>query len=88
MMKDWAEEAADEIIDKVPIDVGDYRNSVRAWIAGAIQRYCPMKPDVAYMPVPRCETCAFMDPRIALPLCRLLNVPVTKDFGCVQWKEK
>lgn len=76
---DWTDKAADEIIDGVPIQVGDFRNSVRAWIAGSIKRH---------LPVSRCETCTYLILKESKLHCSYLNMPTNNDFGCVKWKEK
>ena len=55
MMKDWMTEAAKEI-DR---HTGGYMSSVDADdIRAIIAKRCPFESGVAYMPVPRCETCA------------------------------
>lgn len=85
-MTNWALDVAEKIKrlarehEDLHIDVAD--------ILPIIAKHCPFKPDVAYMPVPRCETCRYMDPRVSLPLCLKLNLAVTRDFGCVQWEMK
>jgi len=35
----------------------------------AIVKDCPLKPDVAYMPIPRCETCAYWKTRDGIQEC-------------------
>ncbi len=65
IVKDWAHEAADAIIDGVDVPTGlggRWRDGVREWIVGAIVDHCQMKQDTAYMPVPRCDSCAYWKP--------------------------
>ncbi len=92
--QDWIADAVDEVIRCYPY----------ATVYDAIVKHCPFKPDVAYMPVPRCETCAHWEraeyPRPGVhPAGRCLNKVVWhqydkadiftfEDFGCVQWKAK
>lgn len=94
---DWIQTAAREIanaINPTPFVV------VQAY--GIIARHSPMKPNVAYMPVPRCVACIRWtrhteDPEIGV--CSLRDAPDSKmwpeahdaiytepDFGCVQWE--
>lgn len=54
---------------------------------------CPFhKPDVAYMPVPRCETCHWWsrisDTRGECGQVYQIDQSVPPNFGCVEWKEK
>lgn len=54
VVKDWVADAAQEIDDGNALST----NTI-ADIQAIITKHCPMKPDIAYMPVPRCETCAY-----------------------------
>lgn len=51
VIKDWMLDAANEIADKL------YVPYFAKTIHDIIAMHSPFKPDVAYMPVPRCETC-------------------------------
>jgi hypothetical protein len=63
-----------------------------------IFNHCPLEEGVAYMPVPRCETCKHWE--LSMPdkekgnchvYCNAVNFDVLlthKDFGCVQWEAK
>ncbi len=105
VVKDWTLDAAEEIfnnLDEINL-IEEHRKGTVPWIKGIIVQHCPFKPDVAYMPVPRCETCAHWD-NLATEnkhhgACRLYEhdvyAPVsfsrmvtTENFGCVRWKEK
>ena len=53
---DWAFEAALEIAARA------YEGEILGRdVKAIINKWCPFKPDVAYMPVPRCETCAWWE---------------------------
>jgi hypothetical protein len=86
--KNWITDAAREIHD-------NRHNSVGRVIT-IIAKHSPFKlVDVAYMPVPRCETCAHFIPYPGALLVGgtcigkdLAGETVNIDFGCVQWKEK
>jgi hypothetical protein len=108
--KDWVVEAAENIQRSEGLVVGS--EDRKALIARIIEAHWPFEPDVvyipaqpgvAYMPVPRCETCAYWHrfeledigrcgvvadpPERQYP--RALGTLETKvDFGCVQWKAK
>jgi hypothetical protein len=91
-VKDWMMEAAEEILRELPRDPWHISEPE---VRNIIAKYCPMKPNVAYMPVPRCETCKHWKPVIGVPsegLCRNVNagfvILVTPDFGCVKWEAK
>lgn len=99
VVKDWAIEAAVDIIDYVKT------GSTLEWVAERIHAHCPFKRDVAYMPVPHCESCAHWrhmhanqggcgyanngeDIERRLWADMYDDVVTSADFGCVQWKEK
>jgi hypothetical protein len=100
IVKDWALEAAEETWDWIKSTDSYLPMDIRA----IILKHCPMLPDVAYMPVPRCETCAHWTQREhdkTTGICGLDvtpshkmwpdmydNIVTTEDFGCVQWKKK
>lgn len=58
--------------------------------AGQLENFTILfKPDVAYMPVPRCETCRhWQQGKHAGDYCRLLYITIPTDFGCVRWEVK
>jgi len=56
VVKDWMQEAVEELIDSTSVDDPD-KPDIIAWARAIIAKHCPMQDDVAYMPVPRCETC-------------------------------
>lgn len=59
MADDWAVEAAKEIATRM---ARHYDWAGRGLIAEtAIIKHCPFKPNVAYMPVPLCQTCVHWD---------------------------
>lgn len=60
VIKDWILEAAEEIYDG--------KDSGVRVIVEAISEHCPMTPDVAYMPVPRCDACRHWDRETMTPL--------------------
>jgi hypothetical protein len=80
-MEDWMIEAAKELTRFGDAHEETYRS--------IITKHSPFKSGVAYMPVPRCETCAqfiqHKDPELGV--CLKLNQLVRTDFGCVQWKD-
>lgn len=93
--KDWMMEAAEDLRNTLtwwswkdwkPANIPQAQTVIRSIIA----RYCPFKPDVAYMPVPSCETCEHWE-RLTLDRrgdCSRLRTVTWIDDGCVQWKEK
>jgi hypothetical protein len=81
IVKDWAIEAAVDIIDHVRT------GSTLEWVAEKIHKHCPFKPGVAYMPVPRCDSCQLWG-KYEPGDCPVILGPTAADFGCVQWKEK
>lgn len=108
-VKDWAEEAAREIIDS-DLDEGlgsRYRANAVAEardIRDIIVKHCPMKPEVAYMEVPRCATCKHWYKGLGQhhDIGQCLR-PYDSDskvwpdrndlntkasFGCVEWEKK
>lgn len=101
MIKDWARSAADEICDEVYETSGPGTGISSDEMVAIIVKHCPLKPDVAYMPVPRCDLCArwkrhrssLLMGRVAAGDCRGIErfaaINATReDFGCVQWKER
>lgn len=86
--KDWALEAAKAIQWFVGYSAGEPAEAIEK-LRDIIAKHCPFKPGVAYMPMPRCETCAHW---IELPYywgrCNPLAIETPPDFGCVQWKAK
>ena len=67
-------------------------------LANLINNMSRFKVDVAYMPVPRCETCKYWTSHTGacteisidapkMPRGSLLLI-TTADFGCVRWKAK
>lgn len=95
--EDWVTDAARELAmlhDDEPVLV-----STRA----VILKHCPFEPDVAYMPVPRCDGCRHWDPSppnaYSRPsgVCKVvaiytergrLPLGTAEDFGCVRWEAK
>lgn len=111
IVKDWAAAAAIELASHYkhgssgPDDyvTDEQRDNVAAAYLEIIEKHCPFEPDVAYMPVPRCETCNLWTPRVDLDAgqCGLREkssaklwpemydcIITTADFGCVQWEAK
>lgn len=105
--KDWAREVAKELASHFSFGSGrdsyvtdEQRQNVADNYAAIIVKHCPFKPNVAYMPVPRCETCAHYEKapfEDGIGQCRnedLKLAPgerrmvIQEDFGCVQWEAK
>ena len=95
MALDWITAAAEEI------DQLGSSDEAAGWVRDVIAKHCPFMQDVAYMPVPRCETCKrWKRHRMASDLgiaqtgdChvspRVASINATRlDFGCVQWKAR
>lgn len=82
VIKDWIEAAAVEIRSST----GNIENTE---INHIIEKHCPFKPDIAYMQVLHCETCAYYrsSPNIK-GHCRYLSITVLPDFGCIRWEAK
>lgn len=87
--KTWIADAVDEIdelIGNVHLDEGH--------IAEVIAKHCPFQPDVAYMPVPRCDGCRHWETLDHMPnvdhkaVCGLLLRLTSQDFGCTAWEAK
>ncbi len=62
-------------------------------LANLINNSKRFEVDVAYMPVPRCDSCAHWSggshsDGVCAKVIQLNGMLVPKDFGCVQWKEK
>ncbi len=90
---DWTDTAAREIEEDAgePRPNGDY---TPGFIKGVIAKHSPFHDGVAYMLVPRCETCKYWCPHapsVQEATCvgpTLADTIVGRNFGCVQWKEK
>ena len=97
--EDWAMAAASEIMLKITAKT----ITTDFTVADIIEKHCPFKRDVAYMPVPRCDRCKLWTPRPELDAgrCGLREkssaklwpelydgIITTADFGCVQWEAK
>ena len=84
-MKDWTAEAAREIDE-----MGSSDESA-GWVRDMIIKHCPFKPDVAYMPVPRCDSCKHWTPHgNGYGDCPTVQNDhgTSADFGCTQWEAK
>lgn len=90
-LNNWMQDASNEITAQ-QIELGRLS---RVDVPAIIAKHCPFKPDVAYMPVPRCDSCA----RWARPdpkqdgICTLwkgnqIVVTTSADYGCVRWEAK
>ena len=100
MAKDWAETAARVIMLRYDLKRIAPQDTSVYGLAEIIREHCPVKPDMAYMPVPRCETCKHWKHRGIRNYCEnptlwlrasLTFVPPIEtegDFGCVQWEAK
>lgn len=97
--KDWMRAAAEEIAKLWPQrDHGrgdgyltdEQRSSIATSLRTVIERHCPLQRDVAYMPVPRCETCSHWEHTSVTNYgrCLQLGIGSMRDFGCVRWEEK
>ena len=88
--KDWVKDTAREL-EEADGWGKESANTAEA-IEAVIVRHSPFKPNVAYMPVPRCETCAhwahYPHHLPSIGICESLGMRVGTDFGCVEWKEK
>lgn len=90
VVKDWIREAAYQIWLVSWQHEGIVPPDGR--IASMIEEHCPFQKDVAYMPVPRCDSCEnyiHMDhhgPNDGY--CDTIEAHVTGDFGCVKWEAK
>lgn len=93
VVKDWVAEAAQQIYAVVHPNKHyvstEARHDEEHYIASIIDKHSPFQRDVAYMPVPRCETCQFMreSPNIK-PHCTYLNMQTIPKFGCVAWRSR
>lgn len=87
---DWMNEAAREIVQFGSREYDLYLTQAEA--REIIEKHSPFKPDVAYMPVPRCETCAHWQSSTkacaALRSGPLSCIYTAPDFGCVKWKAR
>ena len=61
IINDWARAAADEIGDEVYETSGPGTGISSDEMVAIITKHCPMLPNVAYMPVPRCDSCKHWD---------------------------
>jgi hypothetical protein len=87
-IKDWAQEAADEIA----YEVRQGRSNKETYRA-IIVKHSPFKKGaaVAYMPVPRCDQCEYWKPVFGgktgdCSTLEILDLPA--GFGCVRWEAK
>ena len=97
IIRDWMHDASDDIREST----GDLENTE---IHEIIAKHCPFKPNVAYMPVPRCDSCKWwhggadglnesLDGR---KTCTEPTVPgeqmdefmTLPGFGCARWEGK
>jgi hypothetical protein len=101
MAKDWMTEAAKEMHVESALGVRPYLGRER--YREIIAKHCPLKPDTAYMPVPRCETCKHWRPyppnAMSRPAGDCASITIYSeqgtrpfgtalDFGCVRWEGK
>lgn len=89
---DWVKNAA--------LDIQRIDTPTVVEICDVIESHLPFKKDIAYMPIPRCDTCKHWTHRGIRDYCghpalrlrdSLLFVPpleTTGNFGCVQWEAK
>lgn len=93
IVNDWTLAAAEELYADVDAELSLEQ------IRDIIVKHCPMKQDVAYMPVPRCEICAHWgsyleeDGKRECTLSEVFRIEVGEiytpaDFGCVRWQPK
>ena len=89
---DWTLSAARDIQFYCGLYRGAPENlSVYHLAAAIIKEHCPWKPDVAYMPVPRCDTCRHWERHASNGVCSRHSDKTREalctegDFGCVQW---
>ena len=105
-VQDWVIAAAREIASHWSFGSGpdsyitdDQKHHIASNFAAMINKHCPFEPDVAYMPVPRCDQCKHWTPILigaqagratGRGLCNALSPPLVTDdsFGCVQWGAK
>lgn len=89
-MKDWMMEAALNIYHGG--EHGEHLDTSPEIMRDVIAEHSPFKDGVAYMPVPRCETCAHWTTstqECAALRTGPLNVIYTSlDFGCVKWNAR
>lgn len=96
VVKDWMTEAADELASHFSFGGGrdsyvtdEQRSNVARNYAAIIAKHSPFKEGVAYMPVPRCETCVHYDNgRCNEVRPHIGRLRVAPDFGCVRWEAK
>ncbi len=95
---DWVQVAAASIHDALrwwtwnewnPSNIEKSESVIRT----IILQHSPFKDGVAYMPVPRCETCEHWSggsrsDGVCAKVIQLNGMLVPKDFGCVKHKEK
>jgi len=98
LIKDWMTETA-EALSK---EIGDHDNYTPDVLRPIIAEHFPYKDfteGVAYMPVPRCDTCTHWTSRVKyFGWCGMKRVKLdtqpgatlltASDFGCVQWERK
>jgi hypothetical protein len=88
---DWIADAVNEVIEG-----GDARQLLREYLLSALRKHSPFKPDVVYMPVPRCDQCRHwrqaIQPTAGFGVCERIDIPenpeiaelpTPADFGCV-----
>ncbi len=88
-----AEQQARDLLDRMGVDdAQSYSAGELVELANLIAMSRRFKVDVAYMPVPRCETCSEWSHYDHHPedigYCDIIAARVKKTFGCVEWKER
>lgn len=74
LVKDWTQEAAIAIAELPFTMIDEVVLPSVADIQTVIVAHCPMKPDTAYMPVPRCDSCKhWQADQQRFGVCRLLE---------------
>ncbi len=93
IVKDWMAEAAERVYVKACRALTEENVVFNVEVVKTtIAKHSPFKDGVAYMPVPRCETCGHFNVFKYISYdrrwCLSLAITPPADFGCVQWKEK
>lgn len=99
MTNDWTQKAAEEVVEHI----ADTDNYIASEIRAIIEKHVPFEPEVAYMPIPRCESCrrwtkhppgAYPSPSGSCDVLRFTSpmgewhMTTSPDFGCVRWEAK
>lgn len=97
---DWISKAAERIHREYPKILRECNDQTPLpWLHAVIREAAPFQPDVAYMPVPRCDQCKHwgmplknvgvcVKQELKVPTIGKMLLSTSANFGCVMWEAK